>query len=111
MRQLERIKRALRALGVAAAAHEAPRTLATRVRERLGSAGEPLAALLDTLESQRYGRAASKRPDRDADARVRAAGATAARERGSIIARCGRRPAADTHSCLSELPRPRRCVA
>ena len=32
VRQLERIKRALRALDVAAAAHEAPRTLAMRVR-------------------------------------------------------------------------------
>ena len=64
VRQLERIKRTLRALGVAAAAHEAPRTLAMRVRANLGHAGEPLAALLDTLESQRYGRAASKRPDR-----------------------------------------------
>jgi len=64
VRQLERIRRALRTLDVAAAAHEAPRTLATRVRARLGSAGEPLAALLDALESQRYGRAAIRRPDR-----------------------------------------------
>jgi transglutaminase-like putative cysteine protease len=64
VRQLERIKRALRSLGVAAAAHEPPRTLAARVRERLGSAGEPLAALLDALEAQRYSRAATKRPDR-----------------------------------------------
>jgi protein-glutamine gamma-glutamyltransferase len=64
VRQLERIKRALRALGVVAAAHEPPRTLAARVRERLGSAGEPLAALLDALEAQRYSRAATKRPDR-----------------------------------------------
>ncbi|HEY4957204.1 MAG TPA: transglutaminase domain-containing protein, partial [Caldimonas sp.] len=65
VRQLERIKRALRGLGIAAAAHEAPRTLAARVRERLGSAGAPLAALLDTLEAQRYGRAEIRRPDRD----------------------------------------------
>jgi len=64
VRQFDRIKRALHSLGVAAAPHEAPRTLALRLRARLGSAGEPLAALLDALESQRYGRAASKRPDR-----------------------------------------------
>jgi len=64
VRQLERIKRALHALDVAAAAHEAPRALALRVRANLGHAGEPLAALLDVLESQRYSRAASKRPDR-----------------------------------------------
>jgi protein-glutamine gamma-glutamyltransferase len=64
VRQLERIRRALRTLGVAAAPHEAPRTLAARVRDRLGSAGEPLAALLDALEGQRYGRQATRRPDR-----------------------------------------------
>jgi protein-glutamine gamma-glutamyltransferase len=64
VRQLERIKRALHLLGVAAAPHEAPRTLAARVRARLGGAGEPLASLLDALEAQRYSRAATKRPDR-----------------------------------------------
>jgi hypothetical protein len=35
------------------------------VRERIGTAGEPLAAAFDTLEAQRYSRAGSKRPDRD----------------------------------------------
>ena len=63
VRQLERMKRALRLLGVAAAPHDAPRALAARVRERLGSAGEPLAAVLDALEARRYGRAAARRPD------------------------------------------------
>jgi transglutaminase-like putative cysteine protease len=65
VRQLERMKRALRLLGVDAAAHEAPRTLAARVRERLGPSGEALAAHLDRLEAQRYGRDAARRPDRD----------------------------------------------
>ena len=44
VRQLERLKKALRSLGIAAAPHEAPRTLAARVRDRLGDRGEPLAA-------------------------------------------------------------------
>jgi hypothetical protein len=63
VRQLERMKRALRALGVAAAPHDAPRALAARIRENLGAAGEPLAALLDALEARRYSRAAVRRPD------------------------------------------------
>ena len=65
VRQLERMKRALRGLGIVAATHEAPRTLAARVRERLGASGEPLSAHLDRLEAQRYSRAATRRPDRD----------------------------------------------
>jgi hypothetical protein len=63
VRQLERLKRALRSLDIAAAPHEAPRTLAARVRDRLGARGEPLAAALDALEMQRYGRAPASRPD------------------------------------------------
>ncbi len=63
VRQLERMKRALRPLGVPAAPHDPPRALAARVRERLGTAGEPLAALLDALEARRYSRAAARRPD------------------------------------------------
>jgi len=63
VRQLERLKRALRSLDIAAAPHEAPRTLASRVRDRLGAHGEPLAAALDALEMQRYGRAPASRPD------------------------------------------------
>ena len=63
VRQLERMKRALRLLGVPAAAHDPPRALAARIRDRLGGAGEPLAALLDALEARRYSRAAARRPD------------------------------------------------
>ena len=63
VRQLDRMKRALRSLGVAAAPHEAPRTLAGHVRERLGAAGEALAVALESLETQRYGRAPSRYPD------------------------------------------------
>ena len=63
VRQMERMRDALRGLGIAAAAHEAPRVLAARVRERYGAQGEALAALLDALEQQRYGRASIPRPD------------------------------------------------
>ena len=63
VRQLERIKQALLAAGVEVAPHDPPRAVATRVRARWGSAGEPLAALLDRLEQQRYGHSPAKRPD------------------------------------------------
>jgi transglutaminase-like putative cysteine protease len=63
MRQREALLRTLRRLGVPAAAQDAPGTLAQRVRARHGAAGEPLAALLDTLQSQRYGREARRHPD------------------------------------------------
>ncbi|MEP7140993.1 MAG: DUF3488 and transglutaminase-like domain-containing protein, partial [Caldimonas sp.] len=63
VRQLERMKHALRSLGIDAAAHDTPRALAARVRERLGAAGEPLATYLDRLEAQRYSRDAARRPD------------------------------------------------
>jgi protein-glutamine gamma-glutamyltransferase len=62
-RQMKRWRAALKALGLQAADHEPPRLLASRLRERYGSSGEPLARLLDTLERQRYGRDALKRPD------------------------------------------------
>ncbi len=61
-RQMNALRAALRKLGVPAADFEPPRTLAARVRERLGTRGDALAALLDTLERQRYGRAALSRP-------------------------------------------------
>jgi transglutaminase-like putative cysteine protease len=63
VRQMERMRAALRRLGVTAAAHDAPRALAARLRERYGAQGESLAALLDTLERQRYSRASAVRPD------------------------------------------------
>ena len=63
VRQMERLRAALERLGVEAAAHEPPRALAQRVRERFGAAGEALAALLDALERQRYSRSTLPRPD------------------------------------------------
>jgi transglutaminase-like putative cysteine protease len=63
VRQMNSVRRALGALGIDAAGHEAPRTLALRVRARLGSSGERLTELLHTLELQRYGREAARRPD------------------------------------------------
>jgi transglutaminase-like putative cysteine protease len=65
VRQMERVRSALHALSIPAATHEAPRLLAERVRQRLGAKGEGLAALLDTLEQQRYSRAAIERPQGD----------------------------------------------
>jgi len=61
-RQMERLRQAVQTLGLPAAAHEAPRALAARLRARYGAAGEPMAQLLDTLETQRYGRTALKAP-------------------------------------------------
>jgi transglutaminase-like putative cysteine protease len=81
-RQREALLRTLRRLGVSAAVQDAPGTLAQRVRERLGGAGEPLAALLDTLQAQRYGREARRHPD-------------ASLTRSFAAAARGLRPAAD----------------
>jgi transglutaminase-like putative cysteine protease len=72
VRQMEQLRRALHALGVAAQAHEAPRTLAMRVRARLGARAERLASLLDALERQRYGREAIARPDTELTRRFKA---------------------------------------
>ena len=66
VRQLERLKKALRSLGIAAAPHEAPRTLAARVRDRLGERGEPLAA------RARRARDAALRPGAGEPSRLRA---------------------------------------
>ena len=62
-RQRERLREALRGLGLESAAHEAPRALAARLRGRFGAHSEPLAALLDALERQRYSRVTIARPD------------------------------------------------
>lgn len=62
-RQSVRLRAALVRVGVSAAAHEPPRALARRVRERFGADGEALAALLDVLERQRYSRATIAKPD------------------------------------------------
>ena len=64
VRQMQRLRKALSALGVATSNHEAPRALAARVRDRFGANGEALAALLDALDRQRYGRETATRPDR-----------------------------------------------
>jgi transglutaminase-like putative cysteine protease len=82
VRQLERMRRALRSLGVPAAPHEAPRTLAARVRGRLGEAGEPLAAAREVLEAQRYGRVLARHPDAALTRRFTAA---SRRLRGSLV--------------------------
>jgi hypothetical protein len=63
-RQREALLAALRSLGLAAQPHDPPRALAARVRGRYGAAGEELAAAIDTLEQQRYARAARRAPDR-----------------------------------------------
>ena len=63
LRQMERLRRAVRALGLATGAHDTPRALAQRLRSRFGVRSEPLAALLDALERQRYSRATLARPD------------------------------------------------
>ncbi len=64
VRQMNQLRAALRSVGVASADHEAPRTLAQRVRSQLGASAEPLALGLEQLDAQRYGRAAARRPDR-----------------------------------------------
>ncbi len=56
------VHRALQGLGIEANAHDPPRRLAQSVRARLGNAGQPLAALLEALELQRYGRNALRHP-------------------------------------------------
>lgn len=58
----QRIRERLQALGVPAAPHEAPRTLAARVRQRLGPRGDALAGALEALDLLRYGRDALRRP-------------------------------------------------
>lgn len=63
VRQMQRLRQALQRLGITAAAHDAPRTLAQRVRTGYGTTGEPLAHLLDQLDTQRYGPHAASRPD------------------------------------------------
>jgi len=57
-----RVQRALQGLGIEAGAHHPPRKLARSVRARLGEAGQPLAALLEALDLQRYGPNALRHP-------------------------------------------------
>jgi len=53
-RQRARVLRELQAMGIAAAAHQAPGRWATLLRERHGAAAEPAAQLLLQLERSRY---------------------------------------------------------
>ena len=62
-RQMERLRRRVRRLGLPAYPHDTPRTLAARLHARFGTRAEALAGLLATLERQRYGQAARPRPD------------------------------------------------
>ncbi|MEO7336822.1 MAG: DUF4129 domain-containing protein, partial [Caldimonas sp.] len=63
-RQMAQMRRVLESVGVAAHVHDAPRSLAERVRTRLGPPAEALAVLLAALDRQRYGRDAITRPDK-----------------------------------------------
>jgi hypothetical protein len=61
-RQMNRLRAALRRLGMDAADFEAPASLARRVREHFGAAGDALANALDAVGRERYGRAPLARP-------------------------------------------------
>jgi transglutaminase-like putative cysteine protease len=54
-RQAAQVRRVLRALGLPALPHEAPRALAAQVHEHYGDRGAALAGHLMVLEQQRYG--------------------------------------------------------
>lgn len=64
VRQMQRLRKALLTLSIETSNHEAPRALAARVRGRFGAHGEALAAQLDALDRQRYGRSNADRPDK-----------------------------------------------
>ncbi|HEX6361761.1 MAG TPA: transglutaminaseTgpA domain-containing protein [Albitalea sp.] len=83
VRQMDAVRAALHRLHVDAAAHEPPRTLAHRVRERLGTAGGALAELLETIDRQRYGRQSVARPDGALTRRFRAAARELRRRRAA----------------------------
>ncbi len=57
------VREQLQHLGIDAESHEAPRTLARRVRGELGAQGEAVAQALDDLDHQRYATASTRRPD------------------------------------------------
>jgi len=62
-RQMDQLRRSMQSIGVDAAPHEPPRTLADRLRSRLGPRAGTMTALLDALERQRYARGGATRPD------------------------------------------------
>lgn len=86
VRQMDSVRQALHALGVEAAPHEPARTMAQRVRERLGAAGESLVEMLHTIDRQRYGRLAVRRPDTALTRRFRAAARHLRRNRAAAPA-------------------------
>ena len=61
-RLASQLRGALQRLGVAAAPHDAPRTLARALRERVGAPAARLASLLDALDRERYARGARRLP-------------------------------------------------
>ena len=75
-RQMMRLRAALLRLGINVAEHEAPRSLAQRVRQHLGERGQVMAALLETLDKQRYGRNALRWPDAQLTRRFNSAAKT-----------------------------------
>ncbi len=56
LRQQARLRQALARAGVDAPLHLPPRSLAARVRQQHGAAGDALAQALDALDARRYGR-------------------------------------------------------
>ena len=62
VRQLERVRAALRAAGMVCAAHETPRALAQRAQAHFGDAAAAVVPLLLTLEVHRYSPAARRKP-------------------------------------------------
>jgi transglutaminase-like putative cysteine protease len=58
-----RVAKRLARIGIEAAAHDAPRTLAARVRAQLGERADAVAGQLEALDRLRYGRNASARVD------------------------------------------------
>ncbi len=63
-RQANALRQGLQRLGLEAAPHTPPRSLAQQVRQRFGTKGERLADLLDALDGARYGRSPITRPSR-----------------------------------------------
>lgn len=88
VRQMDRIRGAVRQAGVDAADSDPPRTLARRLRLHLGNDAEAAAALLERLDAQRYGRDPSTAPDarltKEFIAHVQAAARAAAARRAQL---------------------------
>jgi protein-glutamine gamma-glutamyltransferase len=63
VRQMDRIRQALKSIRIHASPHEPPRTLAAKVQSELGDAGATLVQILHSIEQHRYGRVSARRPD------------------------------------------------